>query len=612
MLRKTLGLAGLMISLLIPAAARAEKHALLIGINDYKFYGPTNVPAGQNLPPFDLFGCVNDVLETEKFLISQGFKKSNITTILDQQATKANMLAAMQAAAARVKPSDVFYFHFSGHGFQLAAAEASTEDDAQDELLACADYSGDPFAAGSTTGDAGCIRDDFIATWIPSFKTSKKIFIFDCCHSGTVSRDLGMRKRRLPTVRLKPGQKRGLTVAARSFGEGIRKQSPQTRGIGARDFVVLSACKDDQTAADTGTFGAFSFNLLEAYKKSDAADPIGEVLNAASRGIASKGMSQEPQPTLSGKYQADPTKATLRTLLIEDVAGGTQPPPEIQPSPPLPPDPLNTEKITVKLLGLDAAATQTIGSGINALGHAQLTQGLANRVISRDAGTGKTQLLSADGAELLDLTGLDASKILQNVNPYLIQAYMMRKLSILDNPNSRFNVTAQLTKSRTLVLQQAAPGVDPTTEDPMRPTIFIGDAVFFNVTVDKPAFVTLINVATNGGVEVLFSSVQATPGTMLQFPPPGARLSDGRLVDRIGVEGPEGTEMVLVLATAKPLDMSQFNLKMGELGMRSVASSSVTRFAANSKSLVLQAAGPDESGWGSAILLATVRNKPQQ
>ena len=610
MLRKTLGLAGLLLSLLIPAAARAEKHAVLIGINDYTHYGPTN-SGGKNLPPFDLFGCVNDVLETEKFLISQGFKKSNIVSILDQQATKAKMLAAMEAAAAKVKPNDVFYFHFSGHGFQLSAADASSEDDAQDELLACADYSGDPFAAGSATGDAGCIRDDYIANWIASFKTSKKMFIFDCCHSGTVSRDV-MRKRRLPTITLKPGQKRGLTVAARNFGDAIRKHT-QNRTLGLnRDFVVLSACKDDQTAADTGTFGAFSFNLLEAYKKSDAGDPIGDVLNAASRGIASKGMSQEPQPTLGGKYQADPSKASLRTLLIEDV--GTVPagpqPTEIQPSPPLPPDPLNTEKITVKLLGLDAAATQTLTSAINATGHAQITQGTANRVVSHDPSTGKTQLLTADGAEILDLTGTDAARMAQNVNPYLIQAYLMRKLSILDNPNSRFNVTAQLTKSRTLRIEQAQPGVDPSAEDPMRPTIFIGDPVFFNVSVDKPAFVTLINVATNGEVIVLFSSVQASPGQMLQFPPAGYRLPDGR-PGQIGVQGPPGTDMVVVLATSKPLDLSQFNPKMEAIGARSLSGANVTRFAAKSKTLVLEAAGTDDSGWGSAILLATVREKSQ-
>src|SRR5688500_18204604 len=204
MLRKIIGLAGLTLSLLIPAAARAEKYALLVGINDYKFYGPTNVPPGQNFPPFDLFGCVNDVIETEKFLMSQGFKKANIVSILDQKATKANMMAAMRAVAAKVKPTDVFYFHFSGHGFQLSAADASSESDAQDELLACADYSGDPFAAGSATGDAGCIRDDYIANWIASCKTSKKTLIFDCCHSGTASRPVTMRKPRLPTLKSTP------------------------------------------------------------------------------------------------------------------------------------------------------------------------------------------------------------------------------------------------------------------------------------------------------------------------------------------------------------------------------------------------------------------------
>src|SRR5436190_17505650 len=139
MLRKTLGLAGLTFLLLTPgAASRAEKYALLVGINDYKFYGPTSDPT-HNLPPFDLFGCVNDAKETQKFLISQGFKEANITLIVDQAATKAAMTAAMQAAAKKVKPGDSFYFHFSGHGYQMTAKDPSTEEDGQDELIACAD-----------------------------------------------------------------------------------------------------------------------------------------------------------------------------------------------------------------------------------------------------------------------------------------------------------------------------------------------------------------------------------------------------------------------------------------------------------------------------------------
>src|SRR2546423_3330570 len=115
MLRKTLGLAGLTILLLAPGAtSRAEKYALLVGINDYKFYGPTSDPT-HNLPPFDLFGCVNDAKETQKFLMSQGFKESNITLIVDQAATKAAMTSAILAAANKVKPGDSFYSHFHGH-----------------------------------------------------------------------------------------------------------------------------------------------------------------------------------------------------------------------------------------------------------------------------------------------------------------------------------------------------------------------------------------------------------------------------------------------------------------------------------------------------------------
>jgi hypothetical protein len=184
----------------------------------------------------------------------------------------------------------------------------------------------------------------------------------------------------------------------------------------------------------------------------------------------------------------------------------------------------------------------------------------------------------------------------------------MKKLAILDNPKSRFNVTAQLLKARNLVLEPGSG--DTASEDPARPNIFIGDPVFFNVSVDKPAFLTLINIGTDGSTTVLFpnqfqpANIQASPGQVHQFPPPGLNIKVGP---------PVGTELVLVLATAKPLDLSQFQpTSLPNLaGARSLSPRNAVKLGAKAKNLIIESVGADEGAWGSAILLANVREKTQ-
>ena len=72
------------------------KRALLIGINRYR------------IPGADLRGCVNDVVNMQSVLTTlYGFAKKDITTLVDYDATKKNMQAAIKALVASGKKGDV-------------------------------------------------------------------------------------------------------------------------------------------------------------------------------------------------------------------------------------------------------------------------------------------------------------------------------------------------------------------------------------------------------------------------------------------------------------------------------------------------------------------------
>lgn len=98
--------------LLMLGSARAEMHALLVGVSDY----PT-LPADVERTP----GARNDVLLMREVLLRRGFRHDRIGTLADglpdaQPPTRANILQALDDISAAVEPGDTVLVHFSGHG----------------------------------------------------------------------------------------------------------------------------------------------------------------------------------------------------------------------------------------------------------------------------------------------------------------------------------------------------------------------------------------------------------------------------------------------------------------------------------------------------------------
>jgi hypothetical protein len=156
------------------------RHALCIGINDYPGTG------------MDLFGCVNDALDWSGELQGRGF---TVTTLLDAQATRAALLAAMTALVDGAQPGDIVVMTFSGHGTFVAdsgshaglsglsgAAPRADEADGYDEALCPHDV--------QETGQP--ITDDEIhALFLRRRPGARIVLIADSCHSGTVKRAAG-------------------------------------------------------------------------------------------------------------------------------------------------------------------------------------------------------------------------------------------------------------------------------------------------------------------------------------------------------------------------------------------------------------------------------------
>src|SRR5262245_17828782 len=95
------------------------KSALCIGINNYPGTG------------MDLKGCVNDAEDWAKALTGRGFA---VERLLDADATKANMVAAIRKLVSGAASGDVVVITYSGHG-TYAPDENGDEPDGLDEAL---------------------------------------------------------------------------------------------------------------------------------------------------------------------------------------------------------------------------------------------------------------------------------------------------------------------------------------------------------------------------------------------------------------------------------------------------------------------------------------------
>jgi hypothetical protein len=118
----------------------------------------------------------------------------DVRTLVDSEATKANIMSALRSIASGASSGDVVYIHFSGHGQQVQDMNRD-EDDDFDESFVCYDacfsaqYS---VGAGKYRGQNHLIDDELF----PVFNQIKRkigaggelIVVFDSCYSGGAER----------------------------------------------------------------------------------------------------------------------------------------------------------------------------------------------------------------------------------------------------------------------------------------------------------------------------------------------------------------------------------------------------------------------------------------
>ncbi len=218
-----------------------SKKALCVGINDY--------PGTAN----DLHGCVNDARDWENALKGRGY---SITTLLDKQATRANMVSELTKLVASGAKGDSLVFTYSGHGSWIPDTNGD-EVDGRDEMLCPHDINQNQYL----------LDDDLAEIFARKAEGVRLYFISDSCHSGTAARfaPMGPGAAQQPKVRFLPPEtflkSKEDILAARTAGLITRASRQKFPAL------LAAACQDVQYSYDASfnnkANGAFTYWALQ-------------------------------------------------------------------------------------------------------------------------------------------------------------------------------------------------------------------------------------------------------------------------------------------------------------------------------------------------------------
>ena len=235
-----------------------------------------------------------DVPIVQGMLKSAGFK--SVTTLVNQQATKAGIIGAFKRMAASCKQGDVVYIHYSGHGQQMTDVH-NDETDGLDECWipydayrkACKTYHGEKH-----------LTDDELNVYLNAIRDKigakgKLLVVIDACHSGDGTR--GDEDEVVRGVEDVFKAVKSLIIGDNDKEKVINQKAKPL----AERWITLSACKSDQVNIEmkNPAVGKLTYALWMELKNGDKIN--NEEFIKRIRKFMNRNTSSRPQqPVLTG------------------------------------------------------------------------------------------------------------------------------------------------------------------------------------------------------------------------------------------------------------------------------------------------------------------------
>lgn len=236
-----------------------------------------------------LNGCVNDATAMATYLEDNyPCEQLEIKRLFNEQATKANIIAAFRHFQ-QAKADDTCLFYYSGHGSQAIAPAAfrHIDPDGKVETLVCYD-SRLPNGRDLMDKELSFLIWEATHQHNPHFAA-----IFDCCHSGTNTRDVNVRARMAETARELPTAKDFYGYTTYATPAAAEATPPRGR------HVQLAAARASETAKELRigqqTRGAFTYNLIALLEQYNGQLTYAELVQHLATKVGNLVEKQTPQ-----------------------------------------------------------------------------------------------------------------------------------------------------------------------------------------------------------------------------------------------------------------------------------------------------------------------------
>ncbi|MDD4930151.1 MAG: caspase family protein [Gallionella sp.] len=500
--------AWLIAVLLYAPAVLAKPIALLVGINEYQ-----NVHA--------LEGAVNDVNALSRVLVERwGVAAQDVHTLINEQATHANILRELAALQTRSAPGDWVLVYFSGHGTSALDTNINLPLPYSSGAFVPVDLPGgkklNELARANRLEDALIIGRTHLRPVFLALEKDRKVFVIsDSCYSGNMARNV--EKTGAAHYRYVPITLEKDTMMALSPAPAGRETEDNT--FPYHHLVFLSAASDKEPARDiqgsdlmaTPTIdglphGAFTDALLRVLSGEVAADVdndglinYSELHRAVMQFMESRSYGHTPQ-RLPGMAE-DQTHAADDLILGRGMPRGGFT--SVKP----------VTEVTVRLNGSPAELTLAGLPGVKLAGVGEAA------MLEVATSTGSSALRAGSGDLIINAS-------IELLTRRIEAEVWWRNLVAQGTPDFQVNIeTNPATRGNTFVE---------------------GDKFVFNVRSSKRAALLILNINPEGRVSVLYPQTEAQSashqaGRMLTLPE----------VEKIEVTPPFGMDQVLVLALPK-------------------------------------------------------------
>ncbi|MDX2033592.1 MAG: caspase family protein [Blastocatellia bacterium] len=251
--------------LAVATEAAGRRYALVIGIEAY--------------PEGALAGCALDAKRFRQALVERlGFAEGEVAMLLDRAATRAGILAGLEAALGRAKRGDLFVLYYSGHGSVFPDRLSEEQDETQ--VITPTDGRGNamttdrydvalcPVDVGQQTSGkqwGNLILDDELYAIFSRFAAqgAQVVFVSDSCFSGTLARGFGDEE--VVPKFLPPGrfQKAMPERSGNAAPAALSQKAPEMRGR----YLTFGSSTDEQTSGATKNGSLFTLALLTVLEK---------------------------------------------------------------------------------------------------------------------------------------------------------------------------------------------------------------------------------------------------------------------------------------------------------------------------------------------------------